>query len=472
MIPERHSGCADEPPVAESVTGRLAEFIAADAGWSAPAEIRELAIRHLLDTVASIVACGDLSAAQVARRFSRRHSGGVRDGVPILGSGERASLIDAVFASAMAGHAAEINDFSPSSFVQPGPAIVSAALCLGDRRGSGGAAVLRSVLAGYEVACRLPKALGIGNLTHTGLATHGIAPVFGAGAAAASLMGLTAEQIRHMLAACAQQASGSWQWLADVEHIEKAFVFAGMGARNGVQAALLVESGFAGVRDTFDHPAGWLARTGFARPDSDLDLGYLVDGLGTRWEMPLVGFKRFPVGGPTQPAVQAMLRLVRTVAPEKIARIRVEMPGRARAFAAAEMPALSVPYLCGVILTDGHLGFETAQSRERMTTDPVIRERMARVEVVHDPSQETEPRTESARVTATMADGSTETVFVGHVRGFPSHPMPADDVRAKALDLIAPKLGARRARDVIRLVWSIDDLKTVTPLIDAITPMG
>jgi DNA-binding IclR family transcriptional regulator len=38
-------------------------------------------------------------------------------------------LPDAVFASAMTAHGAEINDFCPSAFVQPGPAVVSAGLC-------------------------------------------------------------------------------------------------------------------------------------------------------------------------------------------------------------------------------------------------------------------------------------------------------------------------------------------------------
>ena len=41
----------------------------------------------------------------------------------ILATRERASLADAVFASAVTGHAAEINDFSPSSYTQPGPAV-------------------------------------------------------------------------------------------------------------------------------------------------------------------------------------------------------------------------------------------------------------------------------------------------------------------------------------------------------------
>ena len=47
----------------------------------------------------------------------------------------------------------------------------------------------------------------------------------------------------------AQQASGIPYWERDREHVEKAFDFGGMGARNGVTAATMVASGFTGVDD-------------------------------------------------------------------------------------------------------------------------------------------------------------------------------------------------------------------------------
>lgn len=37
--------------------------------------------------------------------------------------------------------------------------------------------------------------------------------------------------------------------------------------------------------------------------DPDLDRAQLMEGLGERFEMPLVAFKRYPVGGPAQPGV-------------------------------------------------------------------------------------------------------------------------------------------------------------------------
>ena len=54
----------------------------------------------------------------------------------------------------------------------------------------------------------------------------------------------------------AQQASGSRAWVGDDDHIEKAFDYAGMPARNGVTAALLIKSGFTGNRDVLEGDQG------------------------------------------------------------------------------------------------------------------------------------------------------------------------------------------------------------------------
>ncbi|MBD3646025.1 MAG: MmgE/PrpD family protein, partial [Pseudomonadales bacterium] len=400
------------------LTGQLAEFIAQSGKADWPEDVLELGRRHILDTIASIVVCGNLETAKLARRFALQQSGSVSNGAPILGTRQRASLPDAVFASAMTAHGAEINDFCPSAFVQPGPAIVSAGICLSAIDHHSGPALLRSVIAGYELACRLPKALGIDNGRQLGYSSHGYGPVFGTAAAVASLRGFTVDQIRHMLSYCAQQVSGSMQWLLDVSHMEKSFVFAGMPARNGIHAALLAESGFTGVPDALEARGGWFTSRMFRREGSDYRPEYLTERLGERFEMPLVAYKRFPVGGPTQPVVQAMLDLTPRVESTRVEAIEIEMPGGVNAFANAEMPALNLPYLCSVILIDGSLSFEMADSRERMSTDVAVRELMKRVSVIHDPDQEAEPRVESARVTIHLKDGSKETTFVEHVRGF------------------------------------------------------
>ena len=220
-------------PGVPAVTQPLSQYIAASPRAVLPDEIRELGKRHILDTLASMVACRDLQPAVLARRYAAAMSGGGPS--TILATSERAALIDAVFASAVTGHSAEINDFSPSAYTQPGPAVVSTALCLGAARHSSGASLLNAVVTGYELTCRIPKTLDIGNLRdRLGLANHGVGPVFGSAAAAASILEMPEPRIPHtqllraaglrIVAVAARRRS----------HRE-AFVFAGMPARNGLR---------------------------------------------------------------------------------------------------------------------------------------------------------------------------------------------------------------------------------------------
>lgn len=459
---------ASEASVA--VSAPLSTYVAGVLAADPPAEHRELGRLHVLDTLAAIVACRDLEPAVLARDYALGLSGG--DGpsaATILGTSDKASLVDAAFASAMTGHAAEINDFIPSAFVQPGPPVLAVALAVAETRGATGGELLRAVMAGYELAGRMPKALGVGNLRRAGIANHGIGPLFGAATAAAVLLRLPAETIEHVWTYCAQQASGSWQWLLDVEHIEKAFVFAGMGARDGLHAALMAQAGFRGVRGALDHPGGWMRSALFR--DGDGDRAYLTSDLGTRSELPLTAFKRFPVGGPTQPAVEALLSLLPRLEAGEVERVRIDMPGRWEAFRDAAMPALNLRYLTAIILLDRRLDFVAAQSLARMTQDPQVADLMARVEIRHDPDQEAvpgQPRTESARVSVRLSDGRQESAYVPHVLGFPSHPMSASDVEAKALDLMSPGLGADRAKAVILAVGDLEEMADARTLIDLI----
>lgn len=449
-------------PPTPPVTGPLSRFIAGSQAMAIDEATLDLGRRHILDTLASAVACRDLEPSVLARRFALDQSGDAKkSAVTILATRERAAMIDAVFASAMTAHGAEINDFIPSALVQPGPAIVSAAIALAEKRRLSGLAVLKAVIVGYEIAGRLPKALGRGNLNRSGLANHGIAPTFGVAASAASLMGLPEARISDLLTYCSQQASGSWQWMLDVEHVEKSFVFAGMGARAGLQAALFVEHGFRGVRDNLDQPTGFMNQGMFTGPRSDLDRNYLIDQLGARWEMPMTAYKKYPTGGPTQPAVDGLLRLLPELDKDRVASVRIEMPGRWQAFRDAAMPALNLRYLSSIILIDRRLDFVSAQSLERMHGDAQVKALMAKVDVVHDAAQEAGPgqeRVESARVIVTDLDGRRREAFVPYVTGFPSHPMSKAEVEEKARSLLGPALGNARTDALVEQVWNIDTM--------------
>ena len=139
----------------------------------------------------------------------------------------------------------------------------------------------------------------------TSRSTHSLGGTFGAGAAAGALLGLDARQARHMLSFCAQQASGVGCHVRDQDHIEKAFDFGGMPARNGVTAATMVAAGMTGVDDVFSGERNFFEAYR-AEPNPQL----LCEGLGQRFEILDTNIKKWPVGSPAQAALDAMTALM------------------------------------------------------------------------------------------------------------------------------------------------------------------
>src|SRR6185503_6587813 len=152
-----------------------------------------------------------------------------------------------------------------------------AALAMGEREGRSGTELLNAVALGYDVCCRFLMALGPDLVRGSHRSAEGTSATLGATAAAAAMARLDETGMRHALSYGAQQVSGVWSWVRDAEHVEKAFDFSGMGARNGVTAAIMVQMGFSGVWDVLDgeHNA-LIALSAEPRPEE------MVAGLGTR----------------------------------------------------------------------------------------------------------------------------------------------------------------------------------------------
>ena len=125
--------------------------------------------------------------------------------------------------------------------------------------------------------------------------THSIAEGFCAAAAAGSAASLTAPQMRWILDYASQQASGIAAWQRDTDHIEKSLVFAGMPARNGVSAAVLIQLGGTRRRRHL------LRRGQFLRPSHRKPTRCeLIDKLGERYEVTRTDIKKWTVGSPIQ----------------------------------------------------------------------------------------------------------------------------------------------------------------------------
>jgi len=443
------------------VISELADYIAAAGDRPLPAEVASKTGLHLLDTLAAMVSGSALHPGEIAVEYVRG-LGGTEESV-VIGSDVVTTAVNAALANGMAAHADETDDSHLSSRSHLGCAVVPAALAMAEREGRGGEALLRAVALGYDVGARATLSLGADQLYEAGHSTHSFAPLFGAAAAAGTLARLNADQVRWMLSYTAQQASGVNCWARDEGHVEKAFDFGGMPARNGVGAATMVAAGFTGVDDVFTGPRNFF----FAfspRPEPEL----LIDGLGSRFEIMDTNIKKWSVGSPIQAALDSVQALMEEHGLERadIERIRVLMSDKeSHVVDNRAMPDINLQHLLSLLVLDGGLTFLSSHDYDRMQDAEVLKFR-ERIELVPDPDL---PRRQPV-VEIGTADGQTFSHRTAAVRGTPENPMTRQEVEAKADDLMAPVLGTARSKELIAKIRGIEalgDARALRPLLVA-----
>jgi 2-methylcitrate dehydratase PrpD len=453
----------DTPAASTDLTGRVARYMAAARDRALPAEVVRETKHRILDTIAAMVSGARLKPGEAAIRFARAQ-GGIAE-ASILTTSIRTSAITAALVNGMFGHADETDDFEPITKAHPGCAVVPAALAVGERGKSSGPDLIRAVALGYDVCCRWLMALGPAHVRGTHRSAEGVSATMGAAAAAASMARLDERGMRFTLSYAIQQVSGVWSWERDVEHVEKAFDFAGMGARNGVTAALMAQLGFTGVEDVLEGEHNALeAHSREPRAEE------MARELGTRSWVTETAIKTFSVGYPIQAALDAFLSLRREHALNagSVDRITATLPeDGARIVDNRSMPDVNLQYLIAVALVDGDVSFDASHSYERMK-DPAVLDVKRRVDLVADRALMDPAAPRSARVEVRLRDGRTMTRFTRHAPGTKENPLDTAGVNAKAKSLMEPVIGARRTAAVIQHVNALDsapDLRELMTLL-------
>src|SRR5262245_23303974 len=303
------------------ITGQLARHMAGARDLKLAPDVAREGKHRILDTFAAMVSGSHLPPGEMAIAFARAQGGTAE--ASVLTTDIRTSAVNAALANAMFAHADETDDFEPITKAHPGSAVVPAALAMAEREGRSGRELLAGVTLGYDVCCRFLMALGPDHVRGSHRSAEGTSSTMGAAAAAASLARLDEKGMRHALSYAAQQVSGIWSWVRDAEHVEKAFDFSGMGARNGVTAAVMAQMGFTGVWDVLDGEHNALIALS-ANPNAE----EMVAGLGTRFYVTETAIKPYSVGYPIQAPLDAFLRLVREhgLTPDNVESIVVRLP--------------------------------------------------------------------------------------------------------------------------------------------------
>ncbi len=424
------------------------------------AEAIEKSKQHILDTLAAMISGSELAPGKFAIRFARAHPS--EKVATVAASDVVCGAIEAAFANAMLAHSDETDDSHAPSQSHPGASVVPSALAVGEQLGIDGAHFLRAVALGYDVGTRFTMTVGIaGFQTGNHLSTHAISGTFGSAAAAASAASLNTQQMRWVIDYASQEASGIKTWQRDTDHIEKAFLFAGMPARNGVTAAEIVASGGTGVDDVLAGQDNFLLAYA-----PQADPMKLVEKLGERYEIVRTNIKKWSVGSPIQAPLDALtnLRQKHPFAPDQVKSVIVRLPTSEAALVNnREMPDICLQYMVAVTLLDGTATFHSSHDKDRMQDTAVLLER-AKVQLVGDEALERRLPRREAIVEMTFSDGTKLSEHVDAVRGTAENPMSREEVVVKCRELMLPVLGPAKTTSLIEKILDLENLKNVREL--------
>jgi 2-methylcitrate dehydratase PrpD len=415
----------------------------------------EKAKAHILDTVAAMVSGSALKAGISGITYARQ-KGGAPEAL-VITTDFMTHASNAAFANGMLAHADETDDSHMASRSHIGCSVVPAALAVAEREGAGGELFLRSVVLGYDIGSRVLLALNPLKFHQAGHCTHSFAGVFGATAAVAAICGFSSEQAGWALSYAAQQAAGITSWRRAIEHVEKAFVFAGMPARNAVEAGAMVAVGFTGVNDVFSGHQNFFITFGQeANPD------LLADGLGERYEITETTIKKWTVGSPAQSVLDGVQTLIERhqIDHEEITKISIQMaPIEIDTVDDRAMPDISLQHLVSLLLLDHELTFESSHNVARMQDQTVLALKR-KISLVPDVTRERR----RAFVTIHLRNGSAFSHKAGPVRGSPANPMSQNEIVDKAKGLLIPILDEAKGCQLIDSICSLEKVGNVREL--------
>jgi 2-methylcitrate dehydratase PrpD len=442
------------------IMAKLSTYMSEASTSALPDEVVEKAKHHILDTFAAMVSGSELPPGRAAIKFARSYGG--EKIATVIGSNVLCGPIEAALTNGLLAHSDETDDSHAPSESHPGASAVPAALAVGEQFGIAGTHFLRAVMLGYDVGPRVNLTLGGQEFrVETHRATHSIAGNFGAAAAAGCAASLNAQRMRWVLDYASQESSGIAAWQRDTDHIEKGFVFAGGPARNGVTAALLVQSGWTGVDDVFSGADNF-----FLANQHTADPAEMIEKLGERYEITRTNIKKWTVGSPIQATLDALENLLKKhpFNADQVQNVNVRVAtDEASIVDNREVPDICLQYMVAVMLIDKTASFKAAHDKARMQDPEVVRQR-AKVQLIKDSElQRRMPRRE-AIVEVTLTDGTKLTEHIEAVRGTAENPMPREEVVAKSRDLMAPVLGAATTATLIEKLLGIENVKNIREL--------
>ncbi|MBX5451120.1 MmgE/PrpD family protein [Thermogemmatispora sp.] len=445
-------------------TQALASFCATLEGTALPERVRARARDLLLDHVAVALGGARLPSTEAAYQLlvmmgalqplgAASHSNG--QGATLLGWGQRAEAAWAALVNGVAAHGLEMDDVENRSSLHPGVAVFPAVLALAEQLASPIADVYAAVVAGYEVTLRLGAALNPASAYARGFHPTALCGTFGAAAASARLLGLSAEQTAQALGIAGSMAAGSLAYLDDGAWTKR--LHPGWSAHAGITAARLAAAGFRGPQEILSGRYGFLhAYSDASQPEELQPPASLEDLAILRVSLKPYACCRY-MHGP----IDCLLAIRRQHAPDpqRILRVRCGVLSAGRGLVADPIEAkrrpnnivdaqFSMPFGAAVALISGQAGRSVFS--DSWLQHPTVCSLMQRVDCESDPELDRYyPAEWRATASVEMDDGRIFSASVRYPLGDPENPLSEEQLTERFHELAAASIEEPSRRTAI-----------------------
>jgi 2-methylcitrate dehydratase PrpD len=431
----------EAPRAATTLAARFAAWTSAVEFERLPESVVAAAKRCIVDTVGVSLAAHGHPLVSRVRDYARQTY--ARGRSTVLGTGECFAAPGAALVNGTAAHALDYDDTSYTGIMHGSAVVLPAALAASEEGAGDGRRLLVAFVAGAEVAYALALTAGTRHYLRGwwSSATFG---VFGAAAAAARALCLSAERTTAALALAGARASGP----KVVFGTDAKPLGVGNAAAAGVEGALLARAGVDGPSSIVEGRCGFLDLCNDGHGDAAE-----IDRLGRTWRLldPGIFFKQYPVCSGAHAAVELTQRLLasRGLGGDDVRKVVCDVTPIVAISLVHDRPTtpqqaqFSMPFAVGSVLARGRL--DVASLAPGALADAGLAAAMAKVEMRRVDALASDAAPEGARVRIETIRGETLEDYLGQPSGMPANPLSAARLEQKFLDC-ARAGGLREAR--------------------------
>jgi len=445
----------------DTISARLARFAGELRTEDIPSSVIERAKYLILDAVGIAWASTHFDFAHRTLSALTELSAG-QGSTPVIGLPHRLQARDAMLANGLLVHGLDFDDTHAAGVIHATASCFPSALGVAALADFDGRALLTAYVAGMEVSARL-GAVAKGGFHQVGFHPTGLIGTFGCALIAGRLLGLTGKQLQDAQGISLSVASGSLEFLQDGAWTKR--MHPGWAAVAGYTAATMARHGFAGPRQPYEGRFGLFpSHLGVLMEKADLSLA--TQGLGSKWELPLVSVKPIPachfthasadaaaVLGEKHGLTTSQIESVRVLVPAEVVKTVCEPVATKQRPQNSYDAQFSIPYTVATGLLRGSFGLQHLEEAALQDADVIALAHKVKYEV--DPNSPF-PKYYSGEVIVTTTDGRELRHREEINRGASDRPLSAAEIEKKFMGNATLVTSVARAQQLLETVLSLD----------------